>query len=274
MFMTYVCAILFNFQTTKCKDLGFIIPPIDQSEQVLNSASGQQIYLDGEKIRLLVWNIYKSEKENWSEDFTTFAKDSDIMLIQEAHLNPLFINTLHALKNYNFIHATSFIFKKDMLATGTLIGSPYVIDKSSMLRTPKTEPFIHTPKTISLGLFPLQQTQEQLLVLNIHGLNATKTSDFEEQINSTSTLLKNHHGPIIFAGDFNTRNKRRTKFLLQFMAKHKLLEVSWNNDQRMQFLGNPLDHVFVKNLKVLKSQVRGDINSSDHKALEVILKTI
>ena len=124
---------------------------------------------------------------------------------------------------------------------------------------------------MSIATFPLQHSADDLLVINIHGLNATKTQSFKEQILSTTTLLKNHVGPIIFAGDFNTRNKKRTQFLKSFMRHYGLREVHWDKDYRMKFANYPLDHVFVKKLHIKKSVVRNDIDTSDHKALEVHL---
>lgn len=272
MFLTYVCAVLFNFQTKNCRDLGFIIPPIAQSHSLLTTGSNQNDILDGQNINLLVWNIYKSEKKGWLEDYTRLGKNNDLMLIQEAHLNTTFLESINTLPEYTFTHDTSFIFKEDGIATGTLIGSKYKIAESGIIRSTDTEPFIHTPKTISVAKLPLVNSREQLLLLNIHGLNATKTKSFQSQIESTSSIIRNHQGPIIFAGDFNTRNKKRIKLLNRFMNQHQFTEVTYENDQRMNFLGHPLDHVYVRNLEIISSNVRGDVISSDHKALEVKLR--
>ena len=57
------------------------------------------------------------------------------------------------------------------------------------------------------------------------------------------------------------------------MAKHLgLTEVTFANDQRMRTFGKILDHVLIKKLSVKSSRVYGEIDGSDHKALEVIMK--
>jgi endonuclease/exonuclease/phosphatase (EEP) superfamily protein YafD len=271
MFLTYLCALLVNYQHPVCEKKVLIVPPIEQS---LNSyGENNQDYLDPNKIKVLVWNIYKSEKPNWLQDFKNYGNQNDLLLIQEALLNDTFLKSTKELDNYYFSHATSFIFKENNLATGTLNASKFNISKNRIIRSIDGEPIINTPKTISVSYLPLKNTDQQLLALNIHGLNATKTKDFKTQLNSTKKIINDHTGPVIFAGDFNTRNRSRTKFLNQFFKDLKFKTVEWPNaNKRMKFMGYPLDHAFVRNLAVVKSKVRDDINSSDHKALEIELK--
>lgn len=269
MFLTYLCALLVNYHNPSCENLALIVPPIEQSLQSFGQNNYQQ--LNPKNFKVLVWNIYKSEKANWLQDFVAFGHQNDLLLIQEAQLGDVFKKSIDELDDLYFTHATSFIFKKDNSATGTMTASKYNIVKSKILRTLDGEPIIDTPKTISISYLPLKNSRKQLLTLNIHGLNATRTKDFATQVNSTVNIIKSHHGPILFAGDFNTRNSSRTKFMNTFFKDLNFKTVQWPDDQRKKFMGYPIDHAFVRDLDVVSSKVRGDINSSDHKALELVL---
>jgi len=46
-------------------------------------------------------------------------------------------------------------------------------------------------------------------------------------------------------------------------------EVTFANDGRMKAFGNTLDHVFVRDLKIIKSKVFNKIEGSDHKAMYI-----
>ncbi len=270
MFLTYLCALLINIKHPECEYRSLIVPPLEQSLQNFGLNNPEE--MDPTNMKVVVWNIYKSEKPNWSKDFITFGHENDVLLIQEAFLNKTFLTSTQELSEHYYTHATSFIFKGENIPTGTLTASKYNIASSRIIRSTDGEPIINTPKTISVDYHSLKDTDLQLLTLNIHGLNATRTADFSAQVNSTLKIINEHQGPILFAGDFNTRNKSRTKFMNKFFKDLKFKEVKWPNDKRKKVFGFFIDHAFVRDLTVLSSKVRDDINTSDHKALELVLK--
>jgi endonuclease/exonuclease/phosphatase (EEP) superfamily protein YafD len=55
------------------------------------------------------------------------------------------------------------------------------------------------------------------------------------------------------------------------MAEQGLVEVKWKNDNRKRWLGHPLDQAFIRNMVVKNAEVRGEIQSSDHKPLDLQL---
>ena len=75
---------------------------------------------------------------------------------------------------------------------------------------------------------------------------------------------------MFFAGDFNTRTKARTSYLMKAMSELNLTHVTFKNgDRRMvwKFTRNYLDHGFVRGLKVLSAEVLADARGSDHKPM-------
>ncbi len=248
----------------------YTIPDMAKSHIVIGESS--QKSLDKQSIKLLVWNIYKGQKEHWSRDFLELAVKADLLLIQEGYLTPVMQEVMYLLGLYRFDFGISFIYEEDGgIPTGTTIGSKVRPSLSGLLRSKDLEPVIDTPKTITFGYYPVAGSQEKILVLNIHALNFTKQEAFERQIIDACNFLSQYKGPVIFAGDFNTRTKNRMKFLNEQMSALGLKELTFVDDDRMSFMGNPLDHVFVRGLSEKHAIVLPRIESSDHKPMYVEL---
>jgi endonuclease/exonuclease/phosphatase (EEP) superfamily protein YafD len=248
----------------------YSIPSIHDSHLMLGRAEKSE--LDPKSIKVLVWNLLKAERKDWSRDFKMMAKANDLLLLQEGYLNNKMEDTFFDLKDFRFDFGVSFLYNKDnKTPTGSILGANVDPIESGLLRTTDYEPFIKTPKTITYGYFPITGMNENVLVLTIHGLNFTKHKPFENQINDALSVIDQHQGPIIFAGDFNTRTKKRMRFLRSNMLKRGFKEIAYNNDKRMKVLGHYLDHAFVKKMLVRKARVLAHVKSSDHKPLEIEL---
>src|SRR5690606_4228192 len=66
------------------------------------SGSAIKREFDPNSIKVFVWNIKKSQKKNWQKEFTSFGKDHDLYLLQEAYESPLFKTTLKKLRNFRW----------------------------------------------------------------------------------------------------------------------------------------------------------------------------
>jgi endonuclease/exonuclease/phosphatase (EEP) superfamily protein YafD len=260
--------ILFSFHVHSASK--YSIPDLSISHLVIGESVESQF--DPQNIKLLVWNIYKGQKKNWSKDFISLAPKADLLLLQEGYLNPVFQEVLYFLGIYQFEFGISFVYEEEgSVPTGTALGSKVRPFHSGLLRSKDLEPVIDTPKTITYGFYPLKGISEKMLVLNIHALNFTSQESFERQILDACELIKTHKGPVVFAGDFNTRTKNRLKFLRDQLQPLGLKELAFVDDDRMTFMGNPLDHVFVRSFLVRDSRVLKSIESSDHKPLYIEL---
>lgn len=248
----------------------YSIPSLSESHLVVGQSEKNE--LNANSIKILVWNLLKAERKNWSTDFKSMAENSDILMLQEGYLNPTMENAFLNLKGFRFDFGVSFLYNKDdNTPTGTALGSRVEPEESGLLRTSEYEPLIKTPKTITYGLYPIAKSDESLLVLSIHGLNFTEHNPFVRQIEEALALLDQHDGPVVFAGDFNTRTKKRMSYLRNQMLKRGFKEVAFNNDKRMKVLGHYLDHAFIKKMLVRKARVLAHIKTSDHKPLELDL---
>jgi endonuclease/exonuclease/phosphatase (EEP) superfamily protein YafD len=122
--------------------------------------------------------------------------------------------------------------------------------------------------------YPLAGTpsgRHELLVANIHAINIRGEGAFRGQLSQLLKSLNEHSGPVLFAGDFNTWSDDRMDQLRRMTERAGLVPVEFG-EGRKSFMGNVLDHVFVRELQVVASRVRLDIESSDHSAMQMELR--
>ena len=118
-----------------------------------------------------------------------------------------------------------------------------------------------TRKLTSIEDFPLDDGRS-LKIVNSHIL---LTVGWKEQIENVINEIKDHDGPIIWAGDFNTVHQGRVGYLFWRLTRPDIgLEpVPIRYRRRSLFHTNYLDYVFVKGLKILNG-VQINYWISDH----------
>lgn len=252
-----------------------VIPNANDS-LIVHSNEVNKNTLDPDSIKILVWNILKSKKETFAQDFERLQSDKDLIMVQE-YFQPTFDLPRYVLREFETTIGTSFRFmgRSDFqeitgVATMARVKSPWRF----ILKTTSKEPVIQTPKVTLFNQYDLRDTHLKLLAVNIHAINFVNFKHFKEQIDEVLMNLADHNGPIIFAGDFNTWNKKRTVYLKKASAKIGLHEVELSISKRKKWFGHPLDHIFIRGLEVISKAVHNDIESSDHKPMEAELKLI
>ncbi len=241
------------------------IPPLSQSHLQLGESSERA--LNPKSIKVLVWNILKGYKKTFDRDFSRMAMNQDLLLLQEGYWSDHVVSALEHLPNFQFDFAVSFIYKKDNhTPTGTMLGSKVTPLDFRNIRTEGLESFICTPKTTSTAFYEIDGSDKDLLVINIHGMNFTSTAKFQAQVLQAVELIKNHDGPVIYAGDFNTHLKKRKKWLKKTLYNEGLFDINFKKDSRKKFLVGELDHFFVRGLAVKNAWTEKN-KSSDHAAM-------
>ncbi len=245
---------------------GFEIPPLEKSQ--LRYGAALQGELDPNYLRVLVWNIYKGEKDHFDRDITALAPKYDLMMIQEALTTRM--DVFRSIPGVRYDFGISFGYKKDPNKfTGTMIGSKVNPARAWIARTTETEPIIGTPKVLTMATYKFMDRPESLLLINIHGLNVTTHGPYIRHVELAIEQMKGHTGPIVFAGDFNSRTERRLEETREMLSRLGFSEMSFRNDERMRgkLGGEILDHVFYRGLEIIDSEVLGHLESSDHKAM-------
>ena len=208
--------------------------------------------------RLVNWNAHKGQDKGWQEDLARLSKQADFVLLQEAtqHQNLGIFSTALFVSSFSF---------KDILSgvkTFTKTQPEWYCGGGV------AEPLIQIPKVASVMSFPLEKG-DSLLLINVHLINFEwGISAYQAQLEQIFSLVENHQGPIIMSGDFNVWNERRLNLVNNLMQKYGLDAVVFSQDERVRFLGYPLDYIFTRGVKVV-SATSEVVTSSDHNPLQM-----
>lgn len=215
---------------------------------------------------LVSWNIYKQNKTGWAEDLLILNNSSDFILLQEAYLTPELENFLETSdKNWDMVSA----FRYQSVHSGVMTIASVPVQ--AICAQQINEPLLRLPKTSLITYYPINNTQDSLLVANIHAINFTlNTKRFSEQLLHLKEVLARHTGPIVFAGDFNTWSDQREIVLNQLIGAEELglHKVEFTSNKAMLAWGHRLDHIFFRGLKIVKAEII-PVESSDHYPLKV-----
>jgi endonuclease/exonuclease/phosphatase (EEP) superfamily protein YafD len=250
-------------------DAKVIIPKPHESVKSYGVAKNKKVPV-GEELNLLVWNIYKGGKDSFGQDYKRLSKNVDFLVLQEMTSDPeIFNQTVFNKKEYEHHFAVSFFRGAKQHGTGVGTHSTYRANRLTPVLSPGREPVVKTPK---MALFTqyLDENGRELLIINVHSLNFVSTDKWQAQLLEIATLIKNHKGPAIFAGDFNTWNDKRLNILHDVVVRRlgfTALFKTYNPEGRMAFAGRPLDHLFYRGVKYLEHDVLEDVKGSDHKAI-------
>ena len=227
--------------------------------------------LDEAGFTLVSWNIFKENKNGWRQDLLALSNESDLILLQEAHLTQALSQFLETTgQNWEMISA----FRYQGIHTGVMTMGHIPPQASCAQRT--NEPIVRLPKSSLISYFPIRNTQQTLLVANIHAINFTPGIErFTEQLMEIKTVLAEHKGPIVFAGDFNTWSNQRQTVLNRIIGTGELNlnKVEFINSFPILFWGHRLDHVFFRGLRVVKAEAIS-VKSSDHYPLKVLFEFV
>jgi len=215
---------------------------------------------------LVSWNIYKGNKKGWIQDLLLLSHQSDLILLQEAYLTEELNQFLITSElKWDMISA----FRYQGIHAGVMTLGKFSSNSRCALRI--IEPLIQLPKSSLITYYPIKNTQQSLLVANIHAINFTLgTTQYAEQLREIKAVLALHKGPIVFAGDFNTWSDQREAVLKKITGDEKLdLDtVKFDDTLATRIWGHRLDHIFMRGLKVKSAEII-PVESSDHYPLKV-----
>jgi endonuclease/exonuclease/phosphatase (EEP) superfamily protein YafD len=228
----------------------------------------QQHELVSSNIRMVNWNIQKGGDPDWADDLSTFTNEPDLMIFQEATLD------MDAWALVGSGHHRSFApGYRTPGAAGSVTGvmtlsAAEPLTSCSLI---SIEPWLRSPKASMITEYGLTDTDQSLLVVNIHAINFTfGNKDFREQVRRALSVTSGHLGPILLSGDFNTWHWRQSKILREMANKHGLTMLNYDVDHRKRVFGQPLDHIFVRGLRVIDA-TSISVDSSDHNPMSVTL---
>ncbi|HHH28140.1 MAG TPA: hypothetical protein ENK57_07315 [Polyangiaceae bacterium] len=237
--------------------------------------------LDPTRIRVLVWNIYKSSRPGWWEDFAPLVAEHDVALLQEGWWHPE-EQARWAGLGFDWWMGVTFEspWSEGDPATGTVIGGRATMRGVASRHSRYLEPVLGTPKSHCLGRFAFEGRDDELLVVSVHGINfRLGLTAFADQLRLVMHDVANHDGPAIVAGDFNSWSEDRTEALFSAMDRERFVSLYPRSaidsppDGRTASGDHYLDHAFVRDLEVVgEPDVLTTIDTSDHEALSFVVK--
>ncbi len=236
------------------------------SQQLIGSDRVAGGELDSESIRLVNWNIQKGGDPEWTTDLAKFEGEPDLIILQEVPLKSDAWDFTGSDQHHSFSPG----YRTQRSLTGVMTVS--TVKPLTQCNFVNVEPWVRSPKATLITEYGLTDTDETLLVVNIHAVNFTfGTHDFHAQFQQAVSVLNNHAGPILMSGDFNTWHWRRTNVLEEMTNSLDLEMLDYDEDHRKRFLGQALDHIYIRGLEVLESTTL-QADSSDHNPMSVHLR--
>ncbi len=227
-------------------------------------SSVQTPELSPESISIFDWNIYKGALQGWDNDFLRLSDGKDIIFLQEASLDERMQEVLRQ-RNLHWNLNNAFLYNRN--ETGVLLASKIPAIASCGLRI--RELVISLPKTILISRYAIKNSEKELLVANIHGINITLgTGAYQKQFDELEDILQNHNGPLIVAGDFNNWSDGRSVIIHDLTDRLSLQMLAFDDDIRTTFFGDPIDQILYRGLRPISYTIY-PVKSSDHNPISV-----
>lgn len=279
LFITLIILVSINSEANAgIRPLKRFFKILPESQSHTYSGTTRDLDLSSESIKVLVWNIKKTQEKPWQNEFLKYGQGKDLFLLQEAYQNELFTSTIEKFENVRWDLGISFLYTLyNNAATGNMIGSKVEPTYVRVRHTSDLEPVVATPKVTTYAKYAVKGSNKELLVVSVHGINLTSYSSFTRHMEQARAEIEAHDGPVLFAGDFNTRTGGRTRYLMNLAKELNLKTVDFRNGHcRMKFKLTPyyLDHTFVRGLNVKNSEVDCASQGSDHKPMSLELALI
>ncbi len=220
---------------------------------------------------LLCWNVYKKNKSDPS--FIPFlqkltAKNAlHLCMFQEAEFN----GDTFSLDEYAYDAAANLQIKNNFY--GVLTACKTESNHAEAYLSQSQESFIGPHKSLLLSTYPLN-SEQTLLVLNIHAINFRENKSYEKELEIFAQKVRSYGGPMIIAGDFNAWNKKRMEALYKLQTELSLELVAFDNEKVKSFMGYSLDFILYRGLECLEKEVIVDHDISDHHPLLVKFKVL
>ena len=220
--------------------------------------------LDSRGFSLINWNSYKGKDELWQMDLDRLISEGDIVTLQEGYLTD---QLQQELQQHNLYWDLAAAFRYNKIPIGVLTASRVEPDYLCSFRV--KERLTGIPKTILITRYFLTETDDTLLLVNIHMVNLSfAISAYRRQLDKTAAVLAQHRGPMIVSGDFNSWSEERSNLLQNFAVRLHLKTVQFADDKRSLFFGRPVDYVFYRGL-VPQYSSAGEVTTSDHNPMLV-----
>jgi len=214
---------------------------------------------------LLCWNVHKNNKastfKKYIEDRSRHYK-IDLIVFQEMRFKK---DEPFILSDFSYAAAANMEFRNSFFGVMTA-SKTFMRDTKAYLSEGK-ELFFGPRKSLLFSSY-LFEDESMLLVVNVHAINFRGNSWHNRELERFFKFVKNYKGALLVAGDFNTWNRKRSDTLFKKAKKLNLKAVTFKNMHLLKsFMGNHLDFIFYKGLKLEDAFLEKADGYSDHNPL-------
>ncbi|MBE0514367.1 endonuclease/exonuclease/phosphatase family protein [Sulfurimonas sp.] len=237
----------------------------------VKSLKHQEESLGGE-FSLLCWNVAKLTLESSYKEFIESLIQShnfDLLLLQEVKKSLSLELDIH---DYSYILSPNIETKKHVF--GVMSAFKSSCEDEFTLLSKKRELRYATHK-VSLITHHKITDDEVLLVVNLHAINFVHNSHFKNELDYLYDSISHHKGAMIVAGDFNTWNIKRVRFMEEFTQNLSLKKVEFSDEKHLKkIFTNSIDYIFYRDLNVTYSEVINSKKISDHNPIIAKFSTL
>lgn len=210
---------------------------------------------------LICWNLQKVDFSHYLN-----RRIEDLLDIEEMHILSMQEARIQPQQNSFFglpFHMSPNIETKTNVY-GALTASSHKQKPFGQFLTRTKELGLTTHKPTIITQHPLNNGQT-LTHINIHAINFVPHLAFKKELALLVQKIQDIKGPMIFSGDFNTWNNTRLNTLLRLTKQLNLTKVEFDDITPIKTLNRqPLDHIFYRELSLIKSQAINVTHISDH----------
>jgi endonuclease/exonuclease/phosphatase (EEP) superfamily protein YafD len=221
---------------------------------------------------IAVWNIWKgSGGDLFLGEYTNLVKGRHLLLLQEVLL------TLKALgnfapKGFSASHGATYR-RRDGLRDGVMtISAAAPIETAIRVLCHSPEPLLKTTKATLVSWFKIEGYEKSLCVVNTHSTLVRRPATAVREIEKVLKKIRDHDGPILYAGDFNTFSKTYIREVDKVMSTIGLKRVVLEADPRTATTA--LDQIYVRQINVLSAKVETSYRHSDHFPITATLEIL
>ena len=220
---------------------------------------------------LLCWNVHKNNTKdsNFKTYLEAISSEYIFMLLQEASFRD---DKPFVLPDFSFDAAANLEFRDTFY--GVLTSSTVKSNRAEAFLSEGKESMFGPHKSLLLSHYSFDDGSV-LLILNVHAINFRENQSYDRELERFLTLMQNHKGAMIVAGDFNTWNKKRMQKLHEIRKKLGLKMVPFTqNDSIKSFMGKHLDFIFYRGIELVKYSTDKGHKLSDHNPLFAKFKKV
>lgn len=257
-------------------DLAYRLHPEQPAHELayipISSGARRPFFSTTVPLDIRVWNTFKGRRERYYDVLAEQTAAADLILLQEFRHDPVWEashRTIFAERDAAMV--VSFYTRPHQEApTGVCTGSAVRPMKTLFFLSRYREPVTRTPKTALCTYYPIDRAdcaaEQALLVLNSHGINFRLRRPFLYQMLEFEAQLRQHAGPIILVGDFNTWEQGRVRILDAVARSVGLTHIPFPAGIKT-VRGHELDRVYVRGGAAVDQRVVVNAGASDHSML-------